>query len=308
MFNTDNSVFSFLAWWKQGLLNPLPRAKVSRVVLLVVDHVLCDSSGKKLSQQSIDQLQGESKLYLLAASKKVMSKGISEAQRGLPLWLVAEEILPFNASELFIAKSDDGDHIHFVVRSDLDLQLRIFEASGLGCSGVAFDIPGRRQFVALDSQALRGTARVPKLRLAGLILVTVGIVAGAGVMSYAAGQKQEALDYQLTQLKQQVSILQGDGSQTHSIADKIKTRDAKQVVSALKAIAESLPEEAIIDQLILSDNDLVIDASALSATQVQANLDSSQAFQASEFITTISRSTTEDRERFRLKLSINEVR
>jgi hypothetical protein len=307
MFNTDNSVFGFFAWWKQGLLNPFPKTQVTREVLSVVDNALCDSEGNKLSQENIDQLQTRSNLYLFVAKQKVMSRGISDAQKGLPLARVAEEVLPFNASELFIAQSDD-EHIHFVIRSELDDQLRIFEASGLSCTGVAFDFLEDRLFVELDNQTLVGNAPIPRFLMLAVLVLLIGIVASALFISDAENQKEKTLEYQLTKLRQQASVMHRDARQTSSIDALLTTRDAKQVFAALRSIAELLPEKAIVDQLILSENDLLIDASAVSATQVQANLDSSKAFAASEFITTISRSSKEDRERFRLKLSISEVR
>ncbi len=312
MSHTDNPVLGFFAWWKQGLLSPLPKAEVVRVVLTVVDNVVCDSAGQTLNQGEIDQLGKSADLYLFVAPEKVMSRRIFDAQKGLSLSAIAEEVLPFDASELIVAldvaQGDDQDQLHCIVRSELVEPLSICKVSGLVCSGVAFDVSEQRLFARLDDQPLVSEAKIPKYSLLALLLLVIGLLISTAYLSRSESQKSKALASQLSQLREQVHGAQADGVTTKSIKQLIETRDAEQIIATLTAIAESLPEAAIVDQLILSDNELVIDANAVSATQVQANLDSSGAFEASEFISTISRSASDDRERFRLKASISEAR
>lgn len=312
MSHTDNPVLGFFAWWKQGLLSPLPKADVIRVVLTVVDGVVCDSAGQALNQGEIDQLGKSADLYLFVAPEKVMSRRIFDEQKGLPLSAIAEEVLPFNASELIVAldvaQGDDQDQLHCIVRSELVEPLSICKVSGLVCSGVAFDVSEQRLFARLDDQPLVSEAKIPKYSLLALLLLVIGLLISSAYVSHSESQKSKALTGQLSQLREQVSGEQVNGAVTKSIKQAIQTREAEQIITTLTAIAESLPEAAIVDQLILSGNELVIDANAVSATQVQANLDSSGAFEASEFITTISRSANDDRERFRLKASLSEAR
>lgn len=312
MSHTDNPVLGFFAWWKQGLLSPLPKADVIRVVLTVVDGVVCDSAGQALNQGEIDQLGKSADLYLFVAPEKVMSRRIFDEQKGLPLSAIAEEVLPFNASELIVAldvaQGDDQDQLHCIVRSELVEPLSICKVSGLVCSGVAFDVSEQRLFARLDDQPLVSEAKIPKYSLLALLLLVIGLLISSAYLSHSESQKSKALTGQLSQLREQVSGEQVNGAVTKSIKQAIQTREAEQIITTLTAIAESLPEAAIVDQLILSGNELVIDANAVSATQVQANLDSSGAFEASEFITTISRSANDDRERFRLKASLSEAR
>jgi hypothetical protein len=312
MSHTDNPVLGFFSWWKQGLLSPLPRAEAPRVVLTVVDNVVCDSVGQALSQSDIDQLGKDADLYLFVAAEKVMSRHIADAQKGLPLSDIAEEVLPFDASELIVAldvaQGDDQDQLHCIVRSELVDPLSVCKTSGLVCCGVAFDVSEQRLFARLDDQPLVRAPKIPKYWLLALLLLAIGLFASSMYLSHSESQKSKALTEQLSQLREQVSGGKVNGEATKSIKQLIETRDAEQVIAALTAIAESLPEAAIVDQLILSGNELVIDANAVSATLVQANLDSSGAFEASEFITTISRSASDDRERFRLKANISEAR
>ncbi|MBL4672964.1 MAG: hypothetical protein JKX81_11950 [Arenicella sp.] len=312
MLNTDNPVLGFFAWWKQGLLSPLPKAEAIRVVLTVVDNVVCDSDGQALSQADIDQLGKDADLYLLAAPEKVMSKRIADAQKGLPLSDIVEEVLPFDASELIVAlvvaQGDEQDQLHCLVRSELVDPLSTCKAIGLVCSGVAFDVSEQRLFARLDDQLLVSEPKMPKYWLLALLLLIIALLSSSVYLSHSESQKNKALAGQLNQLREPVSGVQVNEAAAKSIKPLIRAREAEQIIAVLTSITESLPEAAIIDQLILSGNELVIDASAVSATQVQANLDSSGAFEATEFITTISRSANDDRERFRLKARISEGR
>jgi hypothetical protein len=316
MSHTDNPVLDFFAWWKQGLLSPLPKAEVIRVVLTVVDNVVCDSAGQALNQGEIDQLGKSADLYLFVAPEKVMSRRIFDAQKGLLLSAIAEEVLPFDASELIIAldvaqgddQGDDQDQLHCIVRSELVDPLSVCKATGLVCSGVAFDVSDQRQFARLDDQPLVSEPKIPKYCLPALLLLVIGLFSSSAYLSHSESQKSKAITGQLSQLREQVSGEQVNGAVTKSIKPLIETRDVEQIITTLTSIAESLPEAAIVDQLILTGNELVIDANAVSATQVQANLDSSGAFETTEFITTISRSASDDRERFRLKASLSEAR
>jgi len=322
MSHTDNPVLAFLAWWKQGLLSPLPKVEAIRVVVTLVDHVVCDSAGQALSQRDIEQLVKDTDPYLLLSPESVMSSGISAAQKGLPLPDIAEEVLPFDASELIItsavSQADKQEQIHCIVRSELFEPLSVCKASGVICCGVAFDLPEQRLFARLDNQPLARDARISKYWGLALLVLVIGLLACSAYLSYSSSQQNKALSKQISQLSEHVDGGQNGRAQnsraqineaaTNSIKQNIDTRDAEQIIAALTSIAESLPEAATVDQLILSGNELVIDASALSATQVQANLDSSGAFEASEFISTISRSASDKRERFRLKASISEAR
>jgi hypothetical protein len=273
---------------------------------------VCDSAGQALSQGDIEQIDKDADLYLLIAPEKVMSRRIADAQQGLPLSAIAEEVLPFDASELIVtsavAQGQDQDQLHCIVRSELVDPLSLCKASGLVCCGVAFDESEQRLFARLDDQPLVSEPKIPKYPLLALMLLAVGLLTSSAYLSHSESQKSKALAEQVSQLRQQVSNEQVNGVATKSLKPLIEMRDAEQIIASLTSIAESLPEAAIVDQLILSGNELVLDASAVSATQVQANLDSSGAFEASEFITTISRSGSDERERFRLKANISEAR
>ena len=321
MSHTDNPVLTFLAWWKRGLLSPLPKVEAIRVAVTLIDDVVCGATGQALSQSDIEQRVKDADVYLLLSPESVMSRGISDEQKGLPLSDIAEEVLPFDASELIItsalAQADKQEQLHCVLRSELFDPLSVCKAGGIICCGVAFDLPEQRLFARLDDQPLAHAPRVSKHWGLAIVLLVLGLLVSSAYVSHSASQQNQALSMQLSQLKQRLEGGQNTGAQVssaqfkqaaiNSIKQNIGTRDAEQIMAALRSIAESLPEDVVVDQLILSGNELVIDASALSATQVQANLDASGAFEASEFISSISRSASNERERFRLKASISEA-
>ena len=112
---TENKILHFLAWWKQGLTKPLPIAKAERVVLRIDGDNLCDPCGQKLSDLQLKKLRESNSVYLLAPQHKVISKRISSSQKGLPLRLIAEQVMPFDASELVLACDETKENIHAIV-------------------------------------------------------------------------------------------------------------------------------------------------------------------------------------------------
>ncbi|MFT6406810.1 MAG: hypothetical protein ACJAQ6_000220 [Arenicella sp.] len=313
MSNTDNAAFVFFAWWKQGLLNPLPKRQALETVLSVVDKLLCDASGRALSQSEIDQIKIDqcnrgAEIYLLAPTEKVMSRRISDPQKGLPLSLIAEEVLPFEASELIIALGADEKHIHAIVKSELSTQLTVFAANDVLYSGVAFDLAERLVFAQQSTGPMPISRPVSKAWVTVIMLIVTSLAASMLFVSHSERQKRAVLSQQLKQLRLQTGGVIVDRRQANSLIAQIQPRGAEQVALTLTSVADALTESAIIDQLILSGNQVVIDASAENAIQVQANLDALGAFESTEFVTSISRSPSQNQERFRLKATIRERR
>ena len=308
MSNTVNTAFRFFAWWKQGLLNPLPKARSVQIVLSVLDNVLCDATGQTLTASEIDFCKKGADIYLLAPTEQVMSRRIPDAQHGLPLSDIAEEVLPFDASELIVTLSVDQTYIYSIVKSGLSDQLSVITSNDLICCGIAFDVLG--QFVFAQQ---RGDSRVSNKRAQITVFATIVLMFSGLVVSYlyvlhSEDQKRQSLSQQLKQLTLETAGMHLDNSQTGSVIAQIELRGAEHLAFALTSVSGALTEATIVDQLILSGNELLLDASAESATQVQANLETSGAFKSTEFVTTISRSPGQEYERFRLKAIIMEVR
>ena len=309
---TENKISHFLAWWKQGLTKPLPIAKAAPVVLRIDGENLCDLSGQKLSDAQLNKFRECKGVYLLAPQHKVISKRISSSQKGLRLRLIAEQVMPFDASELVLACDHPKDNIHAIVKADLAHQLSVIAASGLEIIGVAFtdgeDLLFARDFNAGNEGGIDIAASQRRALLAwlGAIVITLSApIAGFAYMSHYEILRADKLRDQLGQLHADLAV-----SQRRSISampTQTKQRDAANVAASLKSLTNALSEQTRVGYLIFSADQLVIDASAKSATQIQANLDASDAFAASEFVTSISRSASDNAERFRLQISLREA-
>ena len=308
MSNTVNAAFRFFAWWKQGLLNPLPNARSVKTVLSVLDDVLCDATGQALTASEIDYCKKGADIYLLAPTEQVMSRRISDAQHGLPLSDIAEEVLPFDASELIVTLSVDQEYIYSIVKSELSDQLSVLTSNDLICCGIAFDVVGPFVFAQQRGDSRGSNKRAQITLLATIVLMFSGLVVGSLYVPHSEGQKRQGLSQQLKQLTLETAGMNLGNGQAGSVVAQIELRGAERVALALTSVSGALTEATIVDQLILSGNELLLDASAESATQVQANLEASGAFKSTEFVTTISRSPGQEYERFRLKAIIMEVR
>ena len=306
---TENKIPHFLEWWQQGLTKPLPIARAEPVVLQIDGDNLCDLSGQKLSDKQLKNLRESEGVYLLAPQHKVISKRISSSQKGLLLQLIAEQVMPFDASELVLACDGAKQNIHAIVKADMAHQFRVTAASGLDVIGVAFT-DGTDVLLSSDFNAgnvgnidLSPSKRRALLVWLSIIVITLSApLAGFAYMSHCEILRADTLRDELGHLQAELEV-----SQARSISalpTPTKGRDAANVTASLKSLTNALSEQARVVYLILSADQLVIDANAKSATQIQANVDASGAFVASEFVTTISRSASDDTERFRLRISL----
>ena len=272
-----------------------------RVLMVTAESGLIDLAGRKLNESDISGFKSAD-VYLLAPSDKVLSKRITDSQKGLPLAQIAEEVLPFSASELVFASSANQENIYTIVRAEISAQKAAIEAQGLRLVGVAFSDGDEFVYTNQFAQEPAIAKRVSKVWLASALLASLIIVAGVAFLFHLETQKQNQLREELAQLQQQLDA--SPSNSTGLAATQVEMRDAAEVASTLKSLANSLTESTELDQLILTSDELVLDASSNSATQVQANLDQSAEFGSSEFVTSISRSANDASERFRLKLSL----
>jgi len=315
MPSTNTTIRRFFSWWMQGLMSPLEnlapkvvsriasKAKYAPTILSSNGANLVDLRGVVMRESDISKLKNFDGVYLLAPESKVMSRHISDAQRGLPLSRIAEEVLPFDASELFFASDSKEEHLYTIVRSELSSQIDTIEAHGLSILGVAFNNSAEPVFFNFPEEiSLVSRSRSIKLWSSSALLFSLLPIAAIIFLSHLEEKKQSVLNDELAQLRQQLartpSMIDG------SLEAQLEIRDAANIRSTLTSVAQALTESAQLDQLILTIDELVLDASASSASQVQANLDGSGAFESSEFVTSISRNNNDALERFRLKLSL----
>ncbi len=305
----ENKALRFLAWWKQGLANPLPTLTAPAMTVLVDNHVLCDSSGRALSATDIERCQKADGVHLIAPSQRVISKRVSDSQRGLPLSLIAQEVLPFDVSELFLACDEGQANIKAIVRSDLVAEQGVLKENGLNMVGVAFKDGDVLCFSnnRPDDQFTVDGARTASQRVSMIwpvLLVSLMLVplVTFSYWSYKEARNVSALNKELSEL--QARLIPSQAQPASSPLKQVELRDGDSVASVLASFTWSLGANAAVSQLILSDTQLLVDASADSATGVQAGLDASGAFESSEFVTSISRSAGDDIERFRIKVNL----
>ncbi len=321
---TQNTLQHFFTWWGQGLVNPLPLPSRIPTTISVESGEVHHAFGAKLSAIEVEALKMSDEVYLLVPSSKLISKRIPESQKSLPLSRIADDALPFEISELLICFDQREENILAIVRAELALQYAAVESLGLTIAGVAFDDEGKllyanEHFESAHGESAHGESAHGAGKPAGklisgkalmlgflmtLLLITV-FIAGFAFLSHNESLRASELGEQAEKLKAQLGLAKVQPIE--SFATQIEIRDASVVASYLTALAASLTETVSVDQLILMDNELLIDASAISATQVQANLDAFAVFDSTEFITSISRSTSEGTERFRLKVRLQEA-
>jgi hypothetical protein len=285
-----------------GLASIFPTPKTQVTILSVVGERMHDVNGEPFGAAELKELKSGRNIYLLAPSESVMSKPLDDGRNGLPLTLVAEEVLPFEAAELIIARDHQEDTIFAIEKSELTDQRQMIDASGLALAGIAFR--HGVEFVLAEEQPRTAFENQKTVRTLLVALLVIGILffSTLGLLSRVESQRQAVLADQLNRL--QAELNSQPSNSERRLLEKVKIRSAADIVSLLSPLADSLTEKVVVDQLIISGNELLIDAKAPSATQVLANIEASGVFESSEFVTSISRSTSENLERFRLKINV----
>ncbi len=310
MLVNQQLILRFLSWWKQGLTYPFAglfnRAASKPVILSIVDGQLADHTGATLSSTQISSMKGQ-RVYLLAPNERVMSKRVSDAAKGLSLTQTVEQILPFNADELVLASDPKNDTVHAILVADISDQRSEIEATGMNVIGLAFAAGNKHlyseQFKSPNtgSNLSNNSARLGWL--AALLAISLPIAVML-LLSHTETEKHAKLEDELAQFA--LRSLSNDSDSIKMPAEELTIRSSLHVKSSLQSLASALTESTRLDQLILSTDELVLDASARSATKVHANLDKTDAFGSSEFVSTISRSTDNTVERFRIKVRLKE--
>jgi len=300
----------FFSWWKQGLMYPLAglinHATSKPIVLSIVDGALADHTGATLNNTQISRMTGCS-VYLLAPNEQVMSKRVPDASKDLSLSQLVEQILPFNADELVVTSDPKNDTIYAILSADISDQQSEIEAKGINVIGLAF--ASANEYLYSDQFKSRNTGSNLNSHsgrlgwLAALLAISVPI-AGMMFLSHTETEKHRELKDKLAQLE--LGLQSIESTSINFPPEKLTIRDSSQVKSNLQSLASALTASTRLDQLILSTEELVLDASATSATKVHANLDKSDAFGSSEFVSSISPSTDNTVERFRIKARLKE--
>ena len=276
-------------------------------------------------------------VYLYVQSDKVIVTKIDQAQRNLHALDIALESLPFARDEIFATQNDTQDKLYCVLKKDVDQLMKGIGAwrdengNGLSAhfSGISF--LGDRTWLYIDTHLPENSAAgVAYKRPAGrgwlfglgvtlVVFMTVVLIA----TQYAQNQRVE-IQAQLRLLEPQpseeprpsqepqfFSASNSPSSSTLSNVDvyealeRSSSRSAERTLKVLNALLASLGPDVEVSQLILSSDELVIDASAESATRLQLALSNSAEFSGLEFVAGISTDAASNKERFRLKLDVS---
>ena len=305
MPQTQTTFSRFFAWWQQGLLAPFSGLHKLPTIVCVIDGAICDCEGRPLSESEQPALKSSQGVVLLVTPELVMSKRVHEAQKGLPLSSVIAEVLPFESNELISVWGAKQEHIVCALKSDLVVARKIIETQGLHLVGVAFDeraTSSESEYLYVFDNAQASSSSLHKAWMLVVFLFFALLSASFGYLSKQEHKRNALLSREVSELK--IEIEANEANLSNSFSSQIRIRTADKVMQLLTSLTNDLTESTVIDQLILSDEELLIDASAESATRLQSNFEKSDVFMSTEFVSSISRGNDDGNERFRLKASL----
>ena len=329
---TRQRLAHFLDWWFTGLAIPWAR-RSSAPIVITIDSEKEGSSISELTlnpQGAIDcvglntlQLEklarnsSDEGIYLFVPSDKVIVTKIDQAQRNLHPLDIALESLPFARDEIVATVSADQQQLYCVLKRDINPLMesaKVWEDAtgngiGLGFAGIAF--VGASTWLCIDTQTpMNSGSKKPKQRLlVGFFAALVFVLGTMLVATYYAQNQRRVLQAEMSALP----FLSSEGfdgvpamaSLQHAL-ERPGSRSAERTIALLNVLLDALGPDVEISQLIFSANELLIDASADSATRLQLALASSGEFSGLEFVAGISTDAASDKERFRLKLDVSE--
>ena len=321
---------TFANWWWCGLTPRLSGSKSERFLTVDDDAIgLIPEFGAKAvalsDHKQLNEIIEQGAVYLLAPSDKVLKLAIPKSAEGaqgkehvdqgkLPKTLASS--LPFEEDELYFTIDQQNNEIFAIPRIDVEPAIQKLAAHQHKPSGIAFSSPSGFHTVDLGSRqpsVFSGNKKKP-VKLSGIFALLGTLVLVAGLASLfawnAQTQKQAELQSQIDRLSSQtVNTYKSGQIELSGLEKNIATLQQPYPIDAsriLSSIAQTLPIDARVNQLILNEQELVIDGEAVSATSVQTLLEPLPIFGNSEFISAISRSGESQMERFRLKLTLGD--
>jgi hypothetical protein len=320
MAHKQSTVAGFLSWWQTSLAAPFAQAQ-STLIVRVIGGVVRDSNGLDLNYSSRlkkASLIKSNRVALLVPPESVLTKAVTDSQKGLPLNAVVAEALPFELDELICCFDHAQEKIICVLKTDLSESRKTLDAGGFDDVATAFTI-GRgddKAYIILENndelESQKSVIAQPWFMALSAVVCSLLIVSSFGFsyLSKSEGARHTQLNASITTLSSQLP----DGQFDSELLSSMTLRDAESVVSLLKSLASQLSASTVIDQLILSEGELLIDASAASASELLSNMEQSSVFESSGFVSSISRNTAVNstalnseqsrQERFRIKATL----
>lgn len=305
------------------------RAVKRTVLSFSSDGEFYDQSGQLLDGARLSGLADNSEVCLLVPSELTMSRALNQQHKGLSPANIAEQILPFSAAELIYVLDDDEQKVHVAVAAEMHVAHQALLAHGVKLSGLAFlaeDNSGQERLCVtqelssfLVDQASnehndQAENKLKPIQIRAFFLaltpLIICLIVSAVSSYWLSEQKQE-----LSRLNAAYSELVGDQTRNQAqlflpiedLSSRLSLRQAEGLSAErlredLRSMARNISESAELSQLIISPAEIILDASAKSASELQAQLDESKVFESTEFVSSISQSKDGESERFRLKL------
>lgn len=301
----------FLTWWQSGLLAPFSRFSNSETVVRVSNGQIYNGKAESLSIVDGDTHKSSQAVYLNVAAELLMLKQISEAQRSMIVESVIRDIFPFDPEEVIAVWNADKTQMFAILKTDVAADIELLESKGLYVNGIAFDDDSNPEssgflFADINANKLDRVPSISKVWPVSILLLAASLCVLFMFLSRGEVSRQLSLARDISAHQNQA--LKKANEWSPEIVSLLKNqRNADDVSSLLKALTSHLTQSTVIEQLIVSDDELLIDASAMSATQLQTNLENSGAFSTVEFVSSISSNKTNDSERFRIKASLLKV-
>ncbi len=344
MHTSIEKLMQFLRWWKQGLRAPWQRWRApTRIVLSTNQGLLTivrlDAQGRAqheplpLSKQLANNRRlHQARIYLLVPPEYVMATPVGVEQRLLHTHDIAAELLPFEPNELVAGMNAARDHLYSVLHTDVqravsEARLLLTEHASVqsewALRGVAFATPtgwvtsdttlpadpSNQEHPQPSSFARAPIMKIAQRKVTYCALGLVSVWVAALLVQQSALHEQQRLHEQLTQLTTQTPV-----PEAHPFAPVLtyaRARSAQDTLRVLDSLAMSLRADDVLSQLILTNENMVLDASANDASGLQLALREVAVFNNVEFVAGITAQAASTvrvanpQERFRLKVGLS---
>ncbi len=334
MQNSTSFISKACDWWLAGLSRPWSSLAAKRgskrtVLSFNSDGEFYDQSGRLFDGASLNVLADSAEICLLVPSDLTMSRALSEQHKGLSLAAIAEQLLPFCAAELIYVWDDDGQTVHVAVADEMRVATQALLSHGVSLNSLAFlvhDESGEerlcvtyevsvlqgeqasREHIGQDESKLK-SSRIRAFSIALIPLIFCLIV--SALSHYWLSKQEQELSNIETAYNELISeqtsniaqpILTIEGLSSRLSVRQAEGLSADRLHDDLTSMARNISESTELSQLIVSPAEIIIDASASSGSELQAQLDESKLFESTEFVSSISQNNNGESERFRLKL------
>jgi hypothetical protein len=307
---TDNhKVSQFYDWWVKGILLPLPRSRPKRLVLnlsgaKIKFRVKPADPPKLLSER--ERLQflkpRDNNGYLAVPSHAVISTSIPLLKRGLSAAEVVSSLLPFSANEVLASIDRKSNKLYAVVRADIKQSIASLRENDVSIAGVAFSGEVDFNFVDFEAPSNSPSSRLPVSWYTLLALPLAAFVLAVCYWWHAESTLQSRLKEVLNDSQPESLLTADDGFP--ALLSITSSASVSKHHLLLQSLVNALSDGAVVDQIIVNETEVLMDMQAPSGSLVKTEIDAAGLFLSSQFVSAITTDSSQNRERFRLKLML----